>query len=166
MDLNYYGQVVPILVLLTYFMGNQKGYIANASFVAGFLGQMGYAAYTPSKFAITGLSEVLRHELKPYNIGVSVIFPSDTETPGLQEELESRPQELNIISDSWGGLSTAEEIAEKYVEGVLKKKFNICPSTSAKFIRYVNRLFPRLVHKVSDGDLRKARKKMGKNYKY
>ena len=78
-----------------------------------------------SPFAITALSEVLRHELKPYKIGVSALFPPDTETPGLQEELETRPQELNIISESWGGLATAEEVAEKYIKGVLKKKFNI-----------------------------------------
>jgi len=166
MDINYYGQLIPILIVLPYFIENKKGYIANASSVAGYTGQMGYAAYTPTKFAITGLSEVLRHELKPYNIGVSVIFPSDTETPGLREELETRPQELNIMSESWGGLSTAEEIAKKYIKGVLKKKFNITPSFSSKFIRYFVRLFPRLVFKVADGDLKKARKKLGKDYKY
>lgn len=159
---NFYGQLNPILILLPYFRENKKGYIVNTSSVAGYIGQMGYAAYTPTKFAILGLSESLRHELKPDNIYVSILCPPDTETPGLQEELETRPEELNIISESWGGLLSSEEVAEKYIEKLLKKEFYIMPGSS-KFLWRMMRLFPKLVHRVSDRDLRKARKRLGKD---
>ncbi|MHA2050456.1 MAG: SDR family oxidoreductase [Promethearchaeota archaeon] len=162
MNMNYYGQLNPILILLPYFMKSKEGHIANTSSVAGYIGQMGYSAYTPTKFAIVGLSESLRHELKPYNIQVSVLFPPDTDTPGLKEELETRPEELNIISGSWGGLLTVEEVAEKYIKGLLKKKFYIMPGSS-KFLWRIMRFFPRLVHKISDRDLKKAREKLGKS---
>lgn len=161
MDTNFYGQLHPILLLLPYFKEKKEGYIVNASSVAGYIGQMGYAAYTPTKFAILGLSESLRHELKPYNINVSVLCPPDTETPGLQEELESRPEELNIISESWGGLLKPEEVAEKYINDLLKKEFYIMPGSS-KFLWRIMRLFPKLIHRISDRDLKKARKKLGK----
>jgi 3-dehydrosphinganine reductase len=162
MNMNYYGQLNPILILLPYFLKNKEGYIANTSSVAGYIGQMGYGAYTPTKFAIVGLSESLRHELKPYNISVSVLFPPDTDTPGLKEELETRPEELNIISGSWGGLLTVEEVAEKFIKGLLKKKFYIMPGSS-KFLWRMMRFFPKLVHIISDRDLRKAREKLGKS---
>ncbi|MHA2475177.1 MAG: SDR family NAD(P)-dependent oxidoreductase [Promethearchaeota archaeon] len=162
MNINYYGQLNPILILLPYFMKNMEGYIVNTASVAGYIGQMGYAAYTPTKFAIVGLSESLRHELKPYNIHISVLFPPDTDTPGLKEELETRPEELNIISESWGGLLTAEEVAEKFIKDLLKKKFYIMPGSS-KFLWRMMRFFPKLVHIISDRELRKAREKLGKS---
>ncbi|MBY8991337.1 MAG: SDR family oxidoreductase [Candidatus Lokiarchaeota archaeon] len=162
MNTNFYGQLNPILILLPFFKENKGGYIVNASSVSGYIGQMGYAAYTPTKFAILGLSESLRHELKPYNINISVICPPDTDTPGLQEELATRPEELNIISESWGGLLSPEKVAEKYIKELLKKEFYIMPGSS-KFLWRIMRLFPKLVHRISDRDLRKARKKLGKN---
>lgn len=162
MNINFFGQLNPILILLPYFMENMKGYIVNTSSIAGYVGQIGYGAYNPTKFAIVGLSESLRHELKPYNINVSVLFPPDTDTPGLQEELKTRPEELNIISESWGGLLSPEDVAEKYIKCLLKEEFYILPGSS-KFIWRAMRFLPKLVHRISDKDLKKARKKLGKS---
>ncbi len=160
METNYYGQLVPIITLLPYFLEKKKGYIINMSSVAGYIGLMGYAAYTPTKFAVAGLSEVLRHEYKPYNIKVSVVYPPDTDTYGLHEEAKTRPEELNIISER-AGLMQPEEVAEKILIDILKNKFYILPGSS-KFLWRMMRLFPKIVHWVSDGDLRKARKRLGK----
>ncbi|MHA1256789.1 MAG: SDR family NAD(P)-dependent oxidoreductase, partial [Promethearchaeota archaeon] len=91
MDVNYYGQLVPTLIILPYFLEAKEGYITFTSSVMGFYAIMGYATYVPSKYAITGLAEVLRHELLPYNIKVSILFPVDTDTPGLAEENKLKP---------------------------------------------------------------------------
>ena len=64
MEVNYYGQLNPILCILPYFMQRKRGYIANVSSMMGYFGIMGYATYAPTKFAIAGLTEALRHELK------------------------------------------------------------------------------------------------------
>jgi len=160
METNYYGQLIPIITILPHFLKKKSGYIVNMSSVAGFIGVMGYAGYTPTKFAIVGLSEVLRNEYKNYNIKVSVIFPPDTDTYGLQEEAKTRPEELNIISER-AGLLQPEEVAEKILKDVLKEKFYIFPG-SAKFLWRMKRFFPKLVFWVSDRDLEKARKKLGK----
>jgi short-subunit dehydrogenase len=92
MDINYYGQLVPILVLLTHFMAARKGHILNVSSMMGYFGIMGYAAYAPTKFAIVGLTEALRHELKPYNISLSVLYPPDTDPPVLRRRIEQSPE--------------------------------------------------------------------------
>ena len=84
--------------LLPHFMAARKGHIVNVSSMMGYFGIMGYAAYAPTKFAIVGLTEALRHELKPYNIGMSVLYPPDTDTPGFEKENRTKPGECAMMS--------------------------------------------------------------------
>jgi len=160
MDTNFFGQLNPILTILPYYMEQKEGYFINMSSIAGYIGVMGYAAYTPTKFAIVGLSEVLRNEYKAYNIKVSIVYPPDTDTFGLHEEAKTRPEELNIIAER-AGLMQPDDVAEVIIKGVLKEKIYIHAGIS-KFYWRIMRLFPKLVHKFSDSDLKKARKKIGK----
>lgn len=157
MDINYYGQLVPILIVLPHFIKAKKGYIANVSSMMGYFGMMGYATYAPTKFAIVGLTEVLRHELKPYNIHFSILYPPDTNTPGFQRENETKPKECAIMSEE-AKLLSPEGVAEVFVKGILKEKFNILPG-NAKFIWKMYRHFPNLVRNIIDKDYEKARKK-------
>jgi len=160
MDTNFFGQLNPILTILPYYMERKEGHFINMSSLAGYIGVMGYAAYTPTKFAVVGLSEVLRNEYKVYNIKVSIVYPPDTDTFGLHEEAKSRPEELNIIAER-GGLMQPDEVAEIIIKGVLKEKLYIHAGSSKVYWR-IMRLFPKLVHRFTDSDLKKARKKMGK----
>jgi 3-dehydrosphinganine reductase len=61
MDINYYGQLVPTLIVLPYFLEGKQGYITFTSSGMGFMAIMGYTTYCPSKYALFGLAEVLRH---------------------------------------------------------------------------------------------------------
>ena len=158
MDVNYYSQLVPILILLPFFMKQKRGYIVNFSSVLGYLGMMGYATYVPTKYAIFGLSEALRNELKPYNIYFSVVFPPDTDTPGFQHENETKPPETAMMSGNTK-LMQPDEIARVVVKGILKKKFTIFPGNSG-LIYLMNRLFPNLVRFMLDRDLKKYRKNL------
>ena len=160
MDTNFFGQLCPILTILPYYMERKEGHFINMSSIAGYIGIMGYAAYTPTKFAIVGLSEVLRNEYKAYNIKVSIVYPPDTDTFGLHEEAKTRPEELNIIAER-AGFMQPDDVAEVIIKGVLKEKLYIHAGIS-KFYWRIMRLFPKLVHIFSDSDLKKARKKMGK----
>ena len=54
------------------------------------LGLHGYTGYSTTKYGLRGLAEVLQMEVKPYNIGVSISFPPDTNTPQLQAEIGQR----------------------------------------------------------------------------
>jgi NAD(P)-dependent dehydrogenase (short-subunit alcohol dehydrogenase family) len=51
------------------------GHIANVASGFGLLAAPGVAPYCTTKFAVVGLSESLRGELQPHNIGVSAICP-------------------------------------------------------------------------------------------
>ncbi|MHA1733025.1 MAG: SDR family oxidoreductase [Promethearchaeota archaeon] len=160
MEVNYFGQLVPTLVLLPHFLQAGAGHIACISSAMGYLGFMGYATYAPSKFAIVGLMEVLRNELKPRGIGCSVVYPVDTQTPGFDKENESKPPECAMISEA-GKLMTADEVGVEIVKGLLKNKFYILPG-KAGFGWKMMRLFPKLVHWTFDGAYKKALKKLGK----
>jgi 3-dehydrosphinganine reductase len=160
MDLNYYGQLVPTLIVLPYFMEAKKGYITITSSVLGFMPLMGYTTYCPSKFALVGLAEILRHELLPYNITVSILFPTDTDTPGLAEENKLKPEECKIISES-GTVMTAEEVAEVFIDGILNESFEILPGEAA-IQRKDMREDPDMIRGVLDRLYKRARRKTGR----
>jgi 3-dehydrosphinganine reductase len=160
MDINYYGQLMPILVLLPHFMAARKGHIVNVSSMMGYFGIMGYAAYAPTKFAIAGLTEALRHELKPYNIVMSVLYPPDTDTPGFEKESRTKPRECAMMSSNVKLLS-ASEVAEALVDGMINRRYAILPG-EAGLVWKMNRYFPALVRWIIDMQYRRARKKLGK----
>ncbi|XWS32660.1 hypothetical protein CRYUN_Cryun22dG0008900 [Craigia yunnanensis] len=68
--------------------------ISLISSQAGQVGIYGYTAYSASKFGLRGLAEALQQEVIADNIHVSIIFPPDTETPGLEQGL--RPISFNL----------------------------------------------------------------------
>ncbi len=160
MDVNYYGQLVPTLIVLPYFLEGKQGYITFTSSVMGFMAIMGFTTYCPSKYALFGLAEVLRHELLPYNIKVSILFPVDTDTPGFTEENRIKPQECKIISDS-GTLMTAEEVANEFILSILEGSFEILPGEAAIQIKDM-RENPDDMRGVLDRLYKRARRKSGR----
>ncbi len=60
------------------------GHIAMVSSMGGLVGVYGYSAYSASKFGVVGFAEVLRNEMKPHGVGVSVLCPPNVDTPGLR----------------------------------------------------------------------------------
>ena len=57
------------------------GHVANVSSMAGFHASPALVAYSATKFAVLGLSEALREELRPHGIGVTAICPGIINTP-------------------------------------------------------------------------------------
>jgi NAD(P)-dependent dehydrogenase (short-subunit alcohol dehydrogenase family) len=57
------------------------GHVVNLSSAAGFFANPALAAYTATKFAVLGLSEALRTELRPAGIGVTAVCPGLINTP-------------------------------------------------------------------------------------
>ena len=162
MNVNYYGQLVPTLIMLPYYMkGGRGGCITFTSSVLGYMGMVGYAAYSPTKHAIVGLAETLRHELKPFGIRVSILYPPDTNTPGFEKENETKPPECAMMSER-GGLLEPAEVAAAFVEGVLRKKFEILPGKSRLYWRLFRHV-PRLMRRLMDSQYEKARKRLGKS---
>lgn len=79
-DVNVHGVLHGIRTFANRMGDNGGGHIVNTSSAGGLcgtghMGPPGRGAYVATKFAVVGLSEVLRSELAPRNIGVSVLCP-------------------------------------------------------------------------------------------
>ncbi|KAL9226841.1 hypothetical protein vseg_002608 [Gypsophila vaccaria] len=96
--------------------------IAIMSSQAGQVGIYGYTAYSASKFGLRGLAEALQQEVIADDIHVSLIFPPDTETPGLEEENKRRPELTSIIAGSSGTMK-AGDVAKKAINGIKSGRF-------------------------------------------
>ena len=141
MNLNYFGTVNVLKVLIPYMIQNKKGQILNVSSMAGYLGLFGYSGYCGSKFAVMGLSEALKRELKPYNIYVSVLCPPATQTPGFETENKTKPTEvLNI--EKKAKILSPNQVALSTLKQLKCHKFLINPSFESKAAHLLNRLAP------------------------
>lgn len=133
------------------------GYIVNTSSIAGFVGVFGYADYSFTKFGLIGLSEVLRSELEPYHIHVSVLCPPDTDTPGYQEENKTKPAETLAISANTK-LVSAESVARGALKELEKGRFLLLVNTESKLTFWLKRLLPGVLYKIMQKDVRKIQK--------
>jgi len=126
MRVNYFGTLYPVRAALPAMRARRRGRIVLVSSGAGLVGIFGYAAYAPSKFALRGLAEALRAELRGDGIGVSIVFPPDTDTPQLAAENRLKPPETRRIARQ-GGLWSAEAVAAALVRGAARGRFAITP---------------------------------------
>ncbi|XP_022764619.1 3-dehydrosphinganine reductase TSC10A-like [Durio zibethinus] len=126
-DVNLMGSFNVIKAALP-FMKDRKdrrpASIALMSSQSGQVGVYGYSAYSASKFGLRGLAESLQQEVISDNIHVTVIYPPDTETPGLEEEKKIRPELTNILAGS-GAVLKAEEVAGKTLDGIKSGTFSV-----------------------------------------
>jgi NAD(P)-dependent dehydrogenase (short-subunit alcohol dehydrogenase family) len=63
------------------------GHLVNVSSAAGLFGLPAHAAYSAAKFGLRGVSEVLRFDLEPHGVFVSLVCPGAVDT-GLVDTLE------------------------------------------------------------------------------
>jgi 3-oxoacyl-[acyl-carrier protein] reductase len=85
-----------------HFVAQDKGVIVNISSTSGLSGGKGSSAYASSKFALRGMTECWRAELRPHNVRVMLVNPSEVQTPffakvGIDQqrsEKKLRPQEI------------------------------------------------------------------------
>ncbi|MEM1368001.1 MAG: SDR family oxidoreductase [Cyanobacteria bacterium P01_H01_bin.15] len=139
MSVNYFGAVYCVKAVLETMKNQQSGHIALISSGAGLIGVYGYSAYGPTKFALRGLGESLRCELKPGGIGVSVVYPPDTDTPQLAYENKTKPPETAAIAGSAGVLS-AEVVAQAILKGIERNQFAVTPGFEMSLLNRVHSL--------------------------
>jgi len=142
MQVNYFGTVYMTSAILPAMLERGSGHIINISSIAGYMGVYGYSGYGASKYAVTGYSEVLRAEMKPHGIRVSVVFPPDTDTPQLAYEEPIKPRETKALSGNAKALS-AEKVASSMLDQAARGRFTIFPGFDARLYFILNNKMPR-----------------------
>jgi len=87
------------------FVAQDKGCIVNISSTSGLAGGKTSSAYSSSKFALRGMTECWRAELRPHNVRVILVNPSEVQTPffakaGFQQEPSERKLRPSEIADA------------------------------------------------------------------
>jgi len=149
MDINFFGTVHITKAVLPEMLKRGSGYIVNvASFVA-IIGIYGYSAYGASKSAVLGFSDILRDEMKPHGILVSIVLPVDVDTPQLADEKQYRPPE-SVSLASLGKPMPPETVARSIVRGVRRGTYLIIPGFEGNFLYRLKGLLGRAYYPVMD----------------
>jgi len=149
MAINYFGSLYVVRAVLPAMRARKRGRIVLVSSGAGLMGIFGYATYSPTKFALRGLAEGLRAEVKVDNIGISIVYPPDTETPMLVEENKTKPEETKLMTSlvkPW----TAQAVADCIVRGIHAGKFAITPGLTITLMNRTPGIMLPLLHWYCD----------------
>ena len=117
----------------------RRGQIVNLSSVAGLMGAYGYTAYGASKYAVVGLSECLRSELKPDGVTVTVVCPPEVDTPMVAVEEATISPESRAVKQLAGVLNP-DAVARTIVKGVGRRRFRIIPGVLARLVYVLDAL--------------------------
>jgi NAD(P)-dependent dehydrogenase (short-subunit alcohol dehydrogenase family) len=121
LDVNLMGVLHGIRTFLPHIRAHgEGGHIVNTASMAGMNSGLGFSPYVASKFAVVGLSEGLATQLKPFGIGVTVLFPSFVRTR-IGESGRNRPERYGAAQTpdpaSPAGLLVAQ-LAERLQSGL------------------------------------------------
>jgi NAD(P)-dependent dehydrogenase (short-subunit alcohol dehydrogenase family) len=127
----------------------RRGHVVNVASAAGYLATEALAAYSTTKFAVVGLSEALREELRPHAIGVTAICPGIINTPitgsarlrGKAALPGAREQMIEFYRRRNYG---PERVAEKILKAVARNA-SVAPVSPEAWVMYLlKRLSPGL----------------------
>ncbi|MBE9215110.1 SDR family oxidoreductase [Plectonema cf. radiosum LEGE 06105] len=151
-DVNLWGYIHTIHALLPHFLQRQKGTIVNVGSIGGKLPLPEMTVYCTSKYAITGLTETLRLELKPKGIHVSAVHPSATDSNFMEraqfrgssaQEAEKRRNSMSNFLKS-PAASKPEDVADAIWNAVKHQKDEIVVG-SGSFMSAAYKFFPGLM---------------------
>jgi 3-dehydrosphinganine reductase len=157
MQVNYFGTLYAVQAVVAGMRKLGRGRIVLISSGAGIIGVFGYATYSPTKFALRGLAESLRPELVRSGVGVSIVYPPDTDTPMLKEEAKTKPPETEAIVGA-AKVWSAEGVAKVTLDGVDAGRFVITPGWELTWLYRLQGLFPRQLNRHIDSVVAKAAK--------
>ncbi|MGN6594515.1 oxidoreductase [Sphingopyxis terrae] len=79
-DVNVFGAVAVAKAFLPLFRQRRRGFIVNVTSMGGQITMPGIAYYCGSKFAMQGISEVMRKEMAPFGVHVTALCPGSFRT--------------------------------------------------------------------------------------
>ena len=134
-EVNYFGVMNALDVLIPRMLERGCGHIAIVASVAGYRGLPRAIAYGPTKAALINLAEILRLELEPRGITVSVANPGFVDTPMTSDNPFPMP-----------GIVSAEEAAKTILAGLKKRKYEIVFPTGFALVMKLLRLMPNALY--------------------
>lgn len=144
-SINFWGVIHGCHAFIPRMKKQNRGHILNVASIAGIISSPEMGPYNTSKAAVISLSETLRSELAPVNIGVSVLCPSHIKTK-LLDNMRYTDEDQRIIANTGFDHAriTAAKAAEITVAAMKKNKLYIIPQGPAKAVWLWKRFAPAL----------------------
>ena len=146
MDVNFWGTVyctkyaLPSLLI-------SKGSLVSISSIAGYRGLPGRTGYSASKFAMNGFMESLRVENLKTGLHVMVACPGFTASNIRNTALDTSGNQHGETSMDEGKMMTAEEVAQRIYDGIVKRKRTLIMTQQGKLAVLMNKILPAWVDK-------------------
>jgi 3-oxoacyl-[acyl-carrier protein] reductase len=102
---NVTGAMLMAREVAPHFISQGGGHLMNISSTSGLSGGKNGTAYSASKFALRGMTECWRAELRPHNVRVTLVNPSEVQTPffsklGHEQVLSEKKLRPSEIADA------------------------------------------------------------------
>ncbi len=98
LEVNVVGQIAVTQAFLPLLReGEGGGRVVNVGSISGRIATPLLGAYTASKFAMEGLTDTLRRELRPWGIEVSIVEPGRVATPIWEKSLKAADELLRAV---------------------------------------------------------------------
>lgn len=152
---NYLGSLQFAHFVLPYLERASNPRLVMIASGAAFAGLYGYSSYGPAKFAVRGLAESLRVELKPRNVCVTVAFPGDTDTPQLHAELKLRPKVTSELANG-GGVMSPDAVAKGIVSAAERGDFQVTFGWQLRMLARTHSLIAPLFRHYQDWLVRRS----------
>lgn len=145
---NYLGSLYMSRAVWPY-LKQHKGKLSFVCSVAGYLGLIGYTAYSPTKFAISGLADALRMEGKQEGVAVSIMYPADVNTPLLAYERQHALPETKALNRNIR-VKEPDEVAAMYVKALQRGDYEIYCDLTSQFYRKLRVILPTVFFREVD----------------
>ncbi len=132
MDTNFHGTVRMIKAILPQMRARGSGKIINISSIAGLMGLPYRSIYSASKFALEGLTEALRTEVKKFGVQVCTLQPGSINTDIKEKRVSYLPADSiynpelseaeKLMNEEVANGIEADEVALEVVRLISSKK--------------------------------------------
>ena len=113
------------------------------------VGKAYWGAYSASKFAVTGLAQVLRQELIGTGVTVHLICPPEVNTPMIAAEADTAVAQTRFLKDLVGTMEP-ELAASKIARAIDRRKAVIVPGVRASAMVWMARHFPEIFARCTE----------------
>ncbi len=144
-DLNFEAPLLAAQLVIPIMRAQGGGHIVNISSVAGKRGLPFSGIYCATKFALNGLSEALRLEVRNDNIDVTIVNPAGTES---EFGKNIRRGDVTLPFKPIGYIQPAEDVAESIVSCLKSPKVEIYPYRKSRLFAWLNVLAPSLLDRI------------------
>lgn len=144
MEVNFFAPAELTRLCIPALRHGRAPVICNIGSVLGHRAVPDKSEYCASKFALHGLSDSLRAELKPDGIQVTLVSPSRTRSEFFDSLVDTDPEAESKSFGSW----SPQRVARATLAAIRARRAEVILSIAGKGLVYADRLAPSLMNAV------------------